>query len=166
MQAIRVGHGFDTHRFSDDPNRKLMLGGLHIPDAPGLMGHSDADALLHAICDAILGALGLGDIGTYFPDTDSKHKNQDSSEFLTQIYAKATEQGYQLGNLDVTMILEKPKMQSHIERICRRIAEILYAEQTQINVKATRNEGMGHLGRAEGVAVHAVVFAPKARIIS
>jgi 2-C-methyl-D-erythritol 2,4-cyclodiphosphate synthase len=152
---IRVGQGFDVHQLAE--GRKCIIGGVDIPYEKGLLGHSDADVLLHAIADAILGALGLGDIGKHFPDTDMAFKDADSLLLLKRVWSLARERGYGLGNLDSTIIAQKPKMAPHIPRMIERIADALEAEPSQVNVKATTTEQLGFTGRGEGIAAQAVV---------
>lgn len=132
---IRVGQGFDVHQFAQD--RPLILGGVNIPYSKGLVGHSDADVLLHTITDAILGALGKGDIGTHFPDTDPQYEGADSAKLLREVWKMAVDAGYVLGNLDATVIAQKPKMAPHIPAIRERVAQLLQADLSHINVKAT-----------------------------
>ncbi len=155
----RIGFGYDVHAFSE--GRKLMLGGVHIPFEKGLIGHSDADVLLHVITDALLGALALGDIGTHFPDTDPAYKNADSSELLREAADLVEEHGYRLSNVDATVITERPKLLPFIEEICTSIAVILRCEVNQVSVKATTNEKMGFVGREEGIAAQSVVLVQK-----
>ncbi|GAA0323099.1 2-C-methyl-D-erythritol 2,4-cyclodiphosphate synthase [Bacillus carboniphilus] len=156
---FRVGQGFDVHAF--EQNRPLIIGGITIPYEKGLKGHSDADVLLHAISDAILGAIGEGDIGKHFPDTDEAFKDADSAELLKQVWNLVKEKGYSLGNLDCTIIAQKPKMAPHIPAINARIAELLDADLDQVNTKATTTEKLGFTGREEGIAALAVVFLTK-----
>ena len=156
---MRVGHGFDVHRLVD--GRKLILGGVEIPFERGLLGHSDADVLLHAICDAILGALAAGDIGKHFPDTDPAYKGIDSRELLRQVVGLMWQKGYVLGNLDATILCQRPKLAPHIPSMCRHIADDCRVEIEQINVKATTTEKLGFEGRGEGISAHAVVFLQK-----
>ncbi|AKO90771.1 2-C-methyl-D-erythritol 2,4-cyclodiphosphate synthase [Priestia filamentosa] len=153
---IRIGQGFDVHKFAED--RPLIIGGVNIPHDKGLIGHSDADVLLHAISDAILGAVGEGDIGKHFPDTDEAFKDADSAKLLQHVWGIAEEKGYTLGNLDCTIIAQKPKMAPYIEEIRARIAELLKATKDQINVKATTTEKLGFTGREEGIASQAAVL--------
>ena len=155
----KIGFGYDVHRFADD--RKLILGGIEIPYAKGLLGHSDADVLLHAICDAILGALALGDIGIHFPDTDSKYKNADSKELLDHVYYLMKDFHYEVGNVDSTILLEKPKLAPYIPEMRKIIANILNITVDQISIKATTAEGLGFIGREEGCAAQAVVLLIK-----
>lgn len=156
---IRIGQGFDVHQFAE--NRPLIIGGVEISYEKGLLGHSDADVLLHAISDAILGALALGDIGKHFPDTDPKYKGADSAELLSVVWEMVKEKGYRLGNLDATIIAQKPKMAPHIPRMVERIADLLEADPEQINIKATTTEKLGFIGREEGIAAMAVVLLVK-----
>ena len=153
---MRIGHGYDVHRLVE--GRKLIMGGVDIPWEKGLLGHSDADVLLHAIADAILGAIGEGDIGRHFPDTDPAFKGADSLKLLEQVGKLAVERGYCLGNLDATIIAQKPKMAPHIATMRENIANILNATVGQVNVKATTEEGLGFTGTGEGISAHAVVL--------
>ncbi len=153
---MRIGHGYDVHRLVAD--RKLIMGGVDIPWETGLLGHSDADVLLHAISDAILGALGEGDIGKHFPDTDAVYKGADSLKLLAHVMKLADERGYRLGNLDATIIAQQPKMAPHIATMRENIAAVLNATVEQVNVKATTEEGLGFSGRHEGISAHAVVL--------
>ena len=152
---IRIGQGFDVHRFA--VGRPLIVGGITIPYEKGLMGHSDADVLLHAITDAILGAAAMGDIGKLFPDTDDAFKDADSAVLLKEVWQKVKNKGYRLGNLDSVIIAQKPKMAPYIPEIAQRVAEILEVEIDQVNVKATTTEQLGFTGREEGIASMAVV---------
>lgn len=156
---IRIGQGFDVHEWTE--GRPCMIGGIEIPYDRGLLGHSDADVLLHTITDAILGALGKGDIGRHFPDTDERYKNADSAVLLQRVWEMATRDGYVLGNLDATLMAQQPKMAPHIPAMIRRIAELLAADESQINVKATTTEQLGFVGREEGIAAMAVVCLRK-----
>lgn len=157
---IRVGQGFDVHQLVE--GRKCIIGGVDIPYEKGLLGHSDADVLLHAISDAILGALGQGDIGKHFPDTAAEFKDADSYELLVHVWKLAKEAGYRLGNVDSTIIAQKPKMAPHIPAMVKRIAEALEAtDLSQVNVKATTTEQLGFTGRGEGIAAQAVVCLVK-----
>lgn len=157
--SFRVGLGYDVHSFEE--NRKLMLGGVEIPFNKGLKGHSDADALLHAITDALLGAAALGDIGQHFPDTDPNFKNADSANLLRDVHSLVKEEGYSIVNIDSTIIAEKPKLSKFIPDIQLRISNILSCKRNQISVKATTNEKMGFLGREEGIAAQAIVLLKK-----
>ena len=138
--------------------RKLILGGVEIPFEKGLLGHSDADALLHSICDALLGAIALGDIGKHFPDTDPKYKNADSKIFLTEANRLIKEEGYIVGNVDATIVIERPKMAPYVNDMRKIIAGLLETDINNISVKATRSEGMGFVGKGEGVKVYSTVL--------
>jgi 2-C-methyl-D-erythritol 2,4-cyclodiphosphate synthase len=156
MKGIRIGYGYDVHQFRE--GRKLVLGGVEIPFEKGLFGHSDADVLLHAVTDALLGALALGDIGTHFPDTEKAFENADSRNLLRESYALIKDRGYKLGNLDVTVIAEQPKLQPFINDIRKNIAEDLECSVDDVSVKATTSEKMGFAGREEGIIAQAVVL--------
>ncbi|GIN58942.1 2-C-methyl-D-erythritol 2,4-cyclodiphosphate synthase [Lederbergia ruris] len=156
---FRIGQGFDVHQFAED--RPLIIGGITIPHEKGLIGHSDADVLLHTIADACLGAIGEGDIGHHFPDTDPDFKDADSAKLLEQVWKFVTDRGYTLVNLDCTIMAQKPKMAPHIKKMKKRIAQLLEANEEQINVKATTTEKLGFVGREEGVASMAVVLLQK-----
>ena len=153
---IKVGLGYDVHRFAE--NRKLILGGVDIPYEKGLLGHSDADVLLHAIADALLGALALGDIGIHFPDTDEKFENADSMILLKKVNDMVKEKGYSIGNIDSVIICEKPKLKDHILKMCDNIANCLDTSIYNISVKATTTEKLGFEGREEGIAAQAIVL--------
>lgn len=153
---MKIGHGYDTHRLVKD--RPLVLGGVRIPYEKGLEGHSDADAVIHALCDAILGALCLGDIGTHFPDTDPEFKNVDSRILLRQVIDLMKQKKYQLGNADITILAQAPKMAGHIPAMRETLASDLSCSIDEINVKATTSERMGFVGRGEGISVHSVVL--------
>jgi len=152
---IRVGQGFDVHQLVE--GRDCIIGGVKIPYEKGLLGHSDADVLLHAISDAVLGALALGDIGKHFPDTDPAFKDADSVKLLEHVWALAKERGYKLGNADATIIAQAPKMAPHIPAMADTIARALDADVSQVNVKATTSERLGFTGRGEGIAAQAIV---------
>jgi len=156
---FRTGFGFDVHAFAD--GRKLIIGGVEIPFEKGLEGHSDADVLLHAICDAMLGALALGDIGIHFPNTDEKWKDADSSILLNHVNVIINSKGYELGNLDCVLAMEKPKISPYVDQIRKRISEILSADIDQISIKATTTEKLGFVGRTEGVVSFATVLLIK-----
>lgn len=151
---MRIGHGYDVHRLVE--GRKLILGGVDIPWEKGLDGHSDADVLLHAVMDALLGAAALGDIGRHFPDTDMAYKGVDSRVLLRCVGEKIGAAGYRVGNVDVTMIAQRPKLKDHIPAMVANIAADLGVETTRINVKATTEEHLGFTGSGEGMACHAV----------
>jgi 2-C-methyl-D-erythritol 2,4-cyclodiphosphate synthase len=157
--VIRVGQGYDVHRFNDGDH--IILGGVTIPYQQGLEAHSDGDVVLHALCDALLGATALGDIGKHFPDTDPEFKGADSRVLLRHIYRIVQEQGYNLGNADITIVAQAPKMAPYITAMCENIAADLQVEINQINVKATTTEKLGFEGRKEGIAVHAIVLIEK-----
>ncbi|CAM3089270.1 2-C-methyl-D-erythritol 2,4-cyclodiphosphate synthase [Paenibacillus sediminis] len=152
---IRVGQGFDVHQLVE--GRPCIIGGVQIPFEKGLLGHSDADVLLHAVTDAILGALGLGDIGKHFPDNDPAFKDADSLKLLEHVWGLAKEKGYRLGNVDATIIAQKPKMAPYIPQMVDIIAKALDAETEQVNVKATTTEQLGFTGRGEGIAAQSIV---------
>ncbi|WP_017729622.1 2-C-methyl-D-erythritol 2,4-cyclodiphosphate synthase [Halalkalibacterium ligniniphilum] len=153
---IRIGQGFDVHQLVE--GRPLIIGGIEIPYEKGLLGHSDADVLLHTVADAALGAIGEGDIGKHFPDTDPTFKDADSGKLLEHVWKLVKEKGYKLGNIDCTIIAQAPKMAPHIPAIRARIAALLEADETQINVKATTTENLGFTGRKEGIAAQAVIL--------
>jgi 2-C-methyl-D-erythritol 2,4-cyclodiphosphate synthase len=154
MNDIRVGHGFDVHAFAE--NRKLIIGGVDIPHDLGLAGHSDADVLLHAICDALLGAAGLGDIGRHFPDTDATFAGIDSRILLRRVVEQLQQRNWRVGNVDATIIAQAPKMAPHIARMTAHIADDLGIAIDRVNVKATTTEKLGFTGRGEGIAAEAV----------
>ncbi|MFB1075573.1 2-C-methyl-D-erythritol 2,4-cyclodiphosphate synthase [Vibrio diabolicus] len=153
---IRIGHGFDVHRFGGEG--PVIIGGVAIPYEQGLVAHSDGDVALHALTDALLGAIAAGDIGRHFPDTDDKWKGANSRELLKDVYRRVKEQGYRLGNADVTIMAQAPKMAPHIDAMCAAIAEDLETDISNINVKATTTERLGFTGRKEGIATEAVVL--------
>lgn len=154
--GIRIGNGYDIHRLG--PDRPLILGGVTIPHALGLLGHSDADVLTHAIMDAMLGALSLGDIGHYFPPTDPKWKGADSLVLLDQVHQLVKARGWSIGNIDTVVVAERPKLKPHIAAMQQRLAERLTVAPDQVGVKATTNEKLGPTGREEGIAAYAVVL--------
>lgn len=153
---IRIGQGFDVHRFAE--GRPLIIGGVKIPFEKGLLGHSDADVLLHAISDAILGAIGEGDIGRHFPDTDPAYHQADSWELLRQVWQLARNKGYLLGNLDATIIAQQPKLAPYIPQMVSRVAAACQGREEQVNIKATTTEQLGFCGRGEGIAAQAIVL--------
>jgi 2-C-methyl-D-erythritol 2,4-cyclodiphosphate synthase len=153
---MRIGHGYDVHRFGGD--RPLTLGGVRIPHDRGVLAHSDGDVVIHALCDALLGALALGDIGRHFPDTDKSYAGMDSRRFLERVNVLVKGKGYRLGNADITVLAQAPKLAPHIESMRTTLAETLAVDTECINVKATTTEGMGFTGRGEGIAAHAVVI--------
>lgn len=154
MMGIRIGHGYDVHRLVEE--RKLILAGVTIPYAKGLLGHSDADVLTHAVMDAILGALALGDIGKHFPDNDPAYAGADSLKLLGHCIHLMHKQGYQLGNLDVTVIAQAPKLKPYLPAMVDNLAQIFGAEPAQINIKATTEEKLGFTGNGQGIAAHCV----------
>lgn len=151
---MRIGHGYDVHRLVE--GRDLILGGVKLDYPMGLDGHSDADVLLHAVSDALLGAAGLGDIGLHFPDTDPRYKGADSLRLLEVVGEKVKERGFRVGNIDVTMIAQKPKLRPHIPAMQENIAKALGIDPSRVNVKATTEERLGFTGRQEGMSCHAV----------
>lgn len=151
---MRIGHGYDVHRLVE--GRELILGGVKIPYEKGLLGHSDADVLLHAVSDALLGAAGLGDIGIHFPDTDPAYKGADSRVLLGCVAEKVRTAGYKVGNVDVTMIAQKPKLKDYIPQMRKNIAQTLAVSENQINIKATTEEHLGFTGDGSGMSCHAV----------
>lgn len=153
---MRIGHGYDAHRFTE--GRVLILGGVEIPYAKGLAAHSDGDAVLHALCDALLGAAALGDIGSYFPDTDADFENIDSRILLRKVIQLIADKGYHPANVDITILAQQPKMAPHITPMRYVISHDLGIDVDKINIKATTTEKMGFIGREEGIAVHAVVL--------
>lgn len=153
---MRIGHGYDVHRFAEGD--RVILGGVSIPHSQGLAAHSDGDVLVHAICDALLGAIGRGDIGRHFPDTDPANAGIDSRVLLRRVMQQVTSAGYRLGNLDATIIAQAPKMAPHVDAMCANLATDLQAARSQVNVKATTTEKLGFTGRGEGIAAHAVVL--------
>lgn len=152
---FRVGFGYDSHRFA--PDRPLVIGGVVIPYELGLAAHSDGDVLIHAVCDALLGAAGLKDIGTYFPDTDNTWKNADSTVLLAKVVDLISDKGWKVNNLDCTLILEKPKMKPHVDSIIARLSALLRVDAERVAVKAKTNEKMGFTGAGEGIAATAAV---------
>jgi 2-C-methyl-D-erythritol 2,4-cyclodiphosphate synthase len=156
MQSLRIGHGFDVHALG--PGDGLVLGGVTIPCNQALLAHSDGDVLIHALCDALLGAMGQGDIGTHFPDSDRANQNRDSREFLRHTKSLMNAGSYRLGNADITILAQQPKMSPHTSAMKELIASDLGTDTSQINIKATTTEKLGFVGRGEGIAVHAVVL--------
>jgi 2-C-methyl-D-erythritol 2,4-cyclodiphosphate synthase len=152
---MRTGFGYDSHRLVKD--RPLILGGVEIPHGKGLLGHSDADVLLHAVCDALIGAIGAGDIGVHFPDTDPAYKDISSLPLLDRVAILVKERGFSVNNLDVTVLMEKPRMREYVEGMVLNISRSLAILPERVNIKAKTNEGMGFVGRGEGIAAFAVV---------
>ena len=153
---MRIGHGYDVHQLVE--GRKLILGGVDIEHTKGLLGHSDADVLLHAICDAVLGAIGLGDIGKHFPDTDAAYAGANSRKLLRHVVRLMRENKLKLGNLDITIVAQKPRLALHLETMKSNISSDFKCDNNQINLKATTTEKLGFVGREEGVEAHAVVL--------
>ena len=158
---MRIGNGYDVHRLV--AGRKLILGGVDVPHTKGLLGHSDADVLLHALSDAILGAIGEGDIGRHFPDTDAAYKGADSIKLLRHVMALADAKGFRIGNVDATIVAQRPKLAGFIPQMAQNIARALSSELEQVNVKATTTEELGFAGRGEGIAAYAVALLEKKR---
>ena len=156
---LRIGHGYDVHKLVE--NRKLIVGGVEIPYEKGLLGHSDADVLLHAISDAILGAAAMGDIGCLFPDNDEKYKDADSLVLLSGVVKAVAEKGYSVVNIDATIIAQRPKMRMHIDKMRENIASVCGVDTDCVNVKATTEEGLGFTGLGEGISSHAVCLIEK-----
>ena len=157
--SMRIGHGYDVHAFG--LGDKIVIGGVVIPHDHGLIAHSDGDVLLHALCDALLGAAALGDIGKHFPDTDMQYRNADSRSLLRMVYAKVAQLGWKIANADMTIVAQAPRMANYIPRMVEAIAADLQSELNQINVKATTTERLGFTGREEGIACYAVVLLEK-----
>jgi 2-C-methyl-D-erythritol 2,4-cyclodiphosphate synthase len=156
---LRIGHGYDAHRFAEpSDNRPLMLGGIEVPHDRGLLAHSDGDALIHALCDALLGVVALGDIGRHFPDTDQAYKNADSAVLLKRVLGLVKNLGWSVVNADMTILAQSPRMAPHINAMRSRLAALLEVELDAVNVKASTTEGMGFVGRKEGLETHAVVL--------
>ena len=153
---MRIGHGYDAHTFIQ--GRPLILGGVTIPYDKGLKAHSDGDAVIHALCDALIGAAGLGDIGTFFPDTDKKYKNIDSRILLREVINTITQKGYRIGNADITILAQAPKLLPYINEMKKVLSHDMGISSEDINLKATTTEGMGFVGRKEGIAVYSVVI--------
>ena len=156
MQGVRIGHGYDVHRLVE--GRRLILGGVDVPWERGLLGHSDADVLTHAVMDALLGAAGLGDIGRHFPDTDPAYAGADSLKLLAHVAELLRERGYTVGNVDATVLAQRPKLAPHISAMRDNLARAMGIAPDQVNVKATTEEGLGFTGSGEGMAAHAVAL--------
>lgn len=156
---IKVGMGYDVHQFAE--SRELWLGGIQIPHTHGLLGHSDADVLIHAICDALLGAAGLRDIGYHFPDTSAEFAGIDSKILLSRVVASLGERGWQVGNIDATVCAQAPKLNPHIPAMQKTLAEVLQIDTADVNIKATTTEHLGFVGRKEGIAAYAVALIEK-----
>lgn len=158
---MRIGHGFDAHTF--DTDGQLILGGVTIPEAPAMIAHSDGDVLIHSLCDALLGAMALGDIGKHFPDTDPEWKGADSRMLLRHVISLMKDRSYQIENCDITIIAQKPKLAGYIPDMKQKLCQDLEIEDSQCNIKATTTEKMGYIGRGEGISVHAVVLLSTSR---
>jgi len=155
--SIRIGHGYDVHPLAE--GRRLFLGGFEFPEAPrGLLGHSDADVILHAVCDALLGAAGLGDIGKLYPPSDEAHRDRRSTEFLREVGERLAADGWQVANVDITVLAETPKIGPKADEMRQAIAAELAISPEQVGIKATTNEGLGFVGRGEGIAAHATAL--------
>jgi 2-C-methyl-D-erythritol 2,4-cyclodiphosphate synthase len=157
---MRIGHGYDVHKFAE--NRKLILGGVTIPYELGMLAHSDGDVVIHALVDALLGAAGKGDIGSHFPDTSAEFENIDSRILLRDVISKLSDEGYSVGNADITIIAQEPKMNPHLPEMKKLLATDLQIDESRMNIKATTTEGLGFAGRKEGIASHAVVLLHEA----
>ncbi len=159
MTNARIGHGYDVHAFAE--GKAIILGGVEIPFDKSFLAHSDGDVLIHALCDAMLGAVGEGDIGQHFPDTDAQYKDQDSRIFLHKVYQIVLQNGFQIVNADISIIAQAPKMSPHLYNMKLNLCDDLECEPSCINIKATTTEHLGYIGRGEGIAVHAVVLVEK-----
>ncbi len=164
MNPFRIGFGFDVHRLKKD--HPFWIAGIQVPHSHGAYGHSDADVVIHAVCDALLGAAALGDIGKHFPDTDMQFKNIDSKILLQKVSDLLCKNAYSIGNIDITLVLEKPKIKPHIEQMTKTLAHVLKIDVTQLSIKATTNEKLGYIGREEGVAAHAVALIYKSNQVA
>lgn len=153
---MRIGHGFDVHRFKEGDH--VMLAGVRVPHKRAVEAHSDGDVILHALCDAMLGAAGLGDIGMFFPPSDPQYANMDSKKFVEEVYARVKSEGYVMGNVDITLVAQAPKIGSYRDQMRATIANLLDVELNAVNIKATTTEGLGYCGREEGLAAYAVVL--------
>ena len=158
---MRIGYGYDSHRFQE--GRRLVLGGVEFPGETGLAGHSDADVLIHAIIDALLGAAALGDIGSHFPDTDAKWKGADSAKLLAAVVAEIAAAGYRVGNVDATVVCERPKLRPKVDEIRARLSQLLNLSTSQLSIKGKTNEKMDDVGAGVGIEVHAVVLLEEVR---
>lgn len=158
---MRIGYGYDSHRFQE--GRPLMLGGVHIPDSPGLKGHSDADVLIHAVIDALLGAAARGDIGSHFPDTDPEWEGADSAKLLERVVDEITSAGFAVGNVDATVICERPRLRPHVDAIRARLAGLLHVDVSRVSVKGKTNEKMDDVGAGIGIEVHCAALLEETR---
>ena len=157
--SLRIGHGYDVHRLEE--NRRLILGGVEIPHEKGLLGHSDADVLVHAVMDSLLGALALGDIGKHFPDNDPKYSGADSIELLKHVYSLIHDRGYIIGNIDAVILAQKPKLSPYIDAMRKNISKALQCDISQVSVKATTEERLGFTGQELGISVHCITLLLK-----
>ncbi len=164
MNDIRVGHGYDVHRLV--PDRELILGGVTIPFALGLLGHSDADVLTHAVMDALLGAMGMGDIGKHFPDTDDAYRGINSLRLAEMVHELLVQGGYSISNIDATIIAQQPKLAAYLPTMAENLAAVFHVDTTRINIKATTEEKLGFSGRGEGIAAHAVCLIYTEKTVS
>ena len=158
-ENYRIGHGYDVHRL--EAGEKFVIGGIEIDHDKGAVGHSDADVVIHVICDSILGALGEGDIGKHFPDTDEKYRGVDSKELLAEVMKILKEKNFKINNVDVTVLLEKPKLRDHVEDMIETLSGVMEISNDKLSIKATTTEGLGFVGRQEGVAAHCVTLIKK-----
>ena len=158
-EDYRIGHGYDVHRL--ETGEKFVIGGIEIDHEKGAVGHSDADVVIHVICDSILGALGEGDIGKHFPDTEKKYRGIDSKELLVEVMKILEEKGFEINNVDVTVLLERPKLRDHIEDMIEILSDVMKIRKDKLSIKATTTEGLGFVGRQEGVAAHCVTLIKK-----
>ena len=158
-ESYRIGHGYDVHRL--EAGEKFIIGGIDLDHNKGAVGHSDADIVIHVICDSILGAVSDGDIGKHFPDTDEKYKGIDSKKLLVEVMKILDEKNYEINNIDVTILLEKPKLRSYIEKMVAALCDVMKIDKKKLSIKATTTEGLGFIGRQEGVAAHCVTLIKK-----
>ena len=158
-EDYRIGHGYDVHRLEE--GEKFVIGGIEIDHEKGAVGHSDADVVIHVICDSILGALGEGDIGKHFPDTEKKYRGIDSKELLVEVMKILEKKGFEINNVDVTVLLERPKLRDHIEDMIEILSDVMKIRKDKLSIKATTTEGLGFVGRQEGVAAHCVTLIKK-----
>ena len=158
-ENYRIGHGYDVHRL--EAGEKFVIGGIDIDHDKGAVGHSDADVVIHVICDSILGALGKGDIGKHFPDTEEKYRGADSKELLAEVMKILKEKSFKINNVDVTVLLEKPKLRDHVEDMIETLSGVMEISNDKLSIKATTTEGLGFVGRQEGVAAHCVTLIKK-----
>lgn len=158
-EDYRIGHGYDVHRLEE--GEKFVIGGIEIDHEKGAVGHSDADVVIHVICDSILGALGEGDIGKHFPDTDEKFRGVDSKELLVEVMKILEEKSFEINNVDVTVLLERPKLRDHVDGMIEILSDVMKIRKDKLSIKATTTEGLGFVGRQEGVAAHCVTLIKK-----